>query len=81
MKHEYDFSAGERGKFYRENAVFKLPIWLEADVLAFFDARAQEQDCELEQLVNDVLRREMSCRQAGAKSPPEIPLEGRAEVG
>lgn len=29
MKAEYDFSKGERGKFYRKDAVFQLPIYLE----------------------------------------------------
>ncbi len=27
MKDEYDFSKGERGKFYKENANFYLPIY------------------------------------------------------
>ncbi|MDJ0704532.1 MAG: hypothetical protein QNJ46_14715 [Leptolyngbyaceae cyanobacterium MO_188.B28] len=29
MKAEYDFSKGERGKFYNAQAEFKLPIYLE----------------------------------------------------
>ena len=32
MKTEYDFSKGERGKFYNPKAVFSLPIYLEKDV-------------------------------------------------
>ena len=32
MKAEYDFSKGERGKFYNEDAVFQTPIYLEKDV-------------------------------------------------
>ncbi len=32
MKAEYDFSKGERGKFYNPKAVFNLPICLEKDV-------------------------------------------------
>ena len=26
MKEEYDFSNGERGKFYNKNATFNLPV-------------------------------------------------------
>jgi len=28
MKEEYDFSNGERGKFYHKDATFNLPIYL-----------------------------------------------------
>ena len=32
MRAEYDFSEGERGKFYNPKAVFNVPIYLEKDV-------------------------------------------------
>jgi hypothetical protein len=32
MKAEYDFSKGERGKFYNPKTVFNLPIYLEKNV-------------------------------------------------
>ena len=32
MKAEYNFSKGERGKFYNLKAVFDLPIYSEKDV-------------------------------------------------
>jgi hypothetical protein len=35
MKNEYDFSAGERGKFYRPDARLNLPIYLEEEVLGY----------------------------------------------
>ena len=31
MKAEYDFSKGERGKFYNPKSVFNLPIYSEKD--------------------------------------------------
>jgi len=34
MKRDYDFSKGERGKFYRKNAEIRLPIYLDAKVQA-----------------------------------------------
>jgi hypothetical protein len=33
MKSEYDFSAAERGKFFRENVRLVPPIHLDADVV------------------------------------------------
>ena len=32
MKKEYDFSKGERGKFYRPETELNIPIYLEPDV-------------------------------------------------
>ncbi len=32
MKREYDFSKGERGKFFRPNAELNLPVYLDPDV-------------------------------------------------
>jgi len=36
MKKEYDFSKGERGKFYRPDIQLNLPVYLEPDVLKYF---------------------------------------------
>lgn len=33
MKKEYDFSKGERGKFYRQDAEMYLPIYIEPDMM------------------------------------------------
>ena len=35
MKDEYDFSKGERGKFYNENAKFNIPVYLEPEIESF----------------------------------------------
>ena len=43
MKTEYDFSKGERGKFYNPKAVFSLPIYLEKDVDDFIRKLANER--------------------------------------
>ena len=32
MKPEYDFSKGERGKFFRKNARLNLPVYLDQEV-------------------------------------------------
>jgi hypothetical protein len=36
MKREYDFSKGERGKFYSAGAQLNLPVYLEPDVREYF---------------------------------------------
>lgn len=36
MKKEYNFSKGERGKFYKSNAQLNLPVYLEPDVKKYF---------------------------------------------
>ena len=59
MKTHYDFSKGERGKFYRPNAVFRLPVYLDENVQNYLAAKAEAKDIELSDLVNDLLRREI----------------------
>lgn len=56
MKPEYDFSKGERGKFYHPDAVFSFPIYLEPDVDDFMSQIAEEKHIELQTLVNEWLR-------------------------
>ena len=59
MKKEYDFSKGERGKFYNENANLNLPIYLEPDVDSFFRGKAKEKNKDTQTLINEMLRREI----------------------
>lgn len=56
MKAEYDFSKGERGKFYDAEAVFQTPIYLEKDVDDFMRHLANSKGKEVGELVNDLLR-------------------------
>lgn len=56
MKAEYDFSKGERGKFYRPEASLKLPVYLEPDVDAFMRQVSLKTGKDVEKLVNDWLR-------------------------
>jgi hypothetical protein len=36
MKKEYDFSKGERGRFYRPDTELNLPVYLEPDLRKYF---------------------------------------------
>ncbi len=55
MKKEYDFSNGERGKFYDKNATFNLPIYLEPEIESFIAKLAKEQKKNISEIVNALL--------------------------
>lgn len=57
MKKEYDFSKGERGRFYQSDAQFNSPIFLDPDVAAFLQDLAKKKGTEIESIVNDWLRK------------------------
>ena len=59
MKDEYDFSRGERGRFYRPDAVLVPPVHLEPKVLAYLTARAQARGISLNELVNSLLKEDI----------------------
>lgn len=56
MKAEYDFSQGERGKFYHPDTEFSFPVYLEPDVDVFMSKLADEQGVDVQELVNEWLR-------------------------
>ena len=56
MKAEYDFSKGERGKFYHPDTVFSFPVYLEPDVSDFMSQLADEKAVDIQELVNEWLR-------------------------
>ena len=64
MKEQYDFSKGERGKFYRKNAAFKLPVYLDEKVQNYLIANAERKGIDLTDLVNDLLKREIEIIEA-----------------
>jgi hypothetical protein len=43
MRKEYDFSKGERGKFFRQDAKLNIPIYLDEEVLSFVENSCQER--------------------------------------
>ena len=55
MKKEYDFSNGERGKFYNKNATLNLPIYLEPEIESFIAKLAKEQKTDSSEIVNTLL--------------------------
>ena len=60
MRKEYDFSKGERGKFYRPGVELNLPIYLEPDVAKFVRELAKAKNMAIESIVNDWLRQDIA---------------------
>lgn len=56
MKEQFDFSKGERGKFYRQDAVLHIPIYLDPDVEQAIQAMAESTGQNMGALINDWLR-------------------------
>jgi hypothetical protein len=65
MKQRYDFSKGARGKFYKPGAAFKLPVYLDAEVEGYLAKCAQAKGVELDELVNQLLKREIEIIENG----------------
>jgi hypothetical protein len=57
MKKQYDFSNGERGKFYSPHAEFNLPIYLETEIAQFVKELAEQKNTDVSNIVNLLLRK------------------------
>jgi hypothetical protein len=60
VKQEYDFSGGERGKFYHADAELDIPIYLDPDVAAFVQKVATKKGVDVETIVNDWIRKDIA---------------------
>ena len=60
MREEYDFSKGERGKFHNPDATMNLPLYLDAEVLDYFAAKARDKGVDLNRMVNDLLKKDIA---------------------
>ena len=59
MKDEYDFSKGERGKFFAGAATLVPPVHLEPEILTYLSERAAAQGTSLSALVNRLLKKDI----------------------
>lgn len=59
MRDEYDFSTGERGKFYRPNAKVHLPVYLDDDVQAKLVSLAAASGKDYSALINELLKKDI----------------------
>ncbi len=60
MKKDYDFSKGERGKFYHRDAELNIPVYLDSAIRTYLAARAKSKHIELDQLVNELLSKDIA---------------------
>ncbi len=59
MRKEYDFSKGERGKFFNKDAIFNLPIYLDSKTISFVEKIAEKKKKDLSTVVNELIKTEM----------------------
>lgn len=64
MPTHIDFSSGARGKFYKPDAIFRLPVYLNEKVESYLTAKADAKGIELSDLVNDLLQKEIEIIEA-----------------
>lgn len=64
IKDHYDFSVAERGRFYRADAEFHFPVYLEPDINDFLTKLAEQRKVAVDDLVNDLLRADMNIIQS-----------------
>ncbi len=60
MRDEYDFSKGQRGKFYKPDATLNLPVYLDDDVRSVLQHQAKAKGVEVNELVNDMLKHDIA---------------------
>ena len=64
MKKEYDFSKGVRSKFFRPNAKFNVPVYLDGKVQQFIERIAESKRTDVSAVVNGLLRTDMELVEA-----------------
>jgi len=64
MKDEYDFTKAERGKFFRRDAQLIPPVHLDPEVLSYLAARAEAHGTSLNDLVNELLKKDIELIEA-----------------
>ncbi len=65
MKQEYDFSKGERGKFYQPDLKLIPPVHLDPQVLEYLAARAKAKGIPLNELINSLLKKDIELIEVG----------------
>lgn len=61
---KYDFSKGVRGKFYRPNARFNVPVYLDGKVQQFITRIVKRKRTDVSAVVNRLIRSEMELVEA-----------------
>ncbi|MGR3179127.1 MAG: hypothetical protein ACUZ8E_13835 [Candidatus Anammoxibacter sp.] len=56
MKKEYDFSKGERGKFYKPDVTLNLPVYLDSEAYSFVEKIAEKKQKDISSVVNNLIK-------------------------
>ena len=59
MKKNYDFSKGERGKFFRPDVELNIPVYLDPQVAKAVREHARKRRTTMGSLVNEWLRKNL----------------------
>jgi predicted DNA-binding protein len=59
MKREYDFSKVERGKFFKEGAELRLPIYLETKLQHQLERLSRKTGKDVGDMVNELVKKEV----------------------
>ncbi len=55
MRKEYDFSKGEKGKFYKPKLELKIPVYLDASAFTFINKIAKRKNKDVSSVVNQII--------------------------
>ena len=58
MKKHYDFSKGEKGKFYVPENEIELPVYLDEKNGKYYSDLATEKNIAMSKLINNILSRD-----------------------
>jgi hypothetical protein len=64
MRKEYDFSKGQRGKFYRPDMKLNIPIYLDDEVSTFIEKIASKKGVDRSSVVNELLKGDIKLAEA-----------------
>ncbi len=56
MNKEYDFSKGERGKFYKPDVKLNIPVYLDATAYSFVEKIAEKKQEDVSTIVNKLIK-------------------------
>lgn len=60
MKKEYDFSKGEKGKFYHRDAELYLPIYIEPCMMDVLRKFSKKKGVDVTTIVNEWIKKDIS---------------------
>ncbi len=56
MNKEYDFSKGERGKFYKPEVKLNIPVYLDSVAYSFVEKIAEKKQEDVSTIVNKLIK-------------------------